>query len=103
MSDSDIQPSEQQPNGNGKKITLQTIAIIIGFCVQAVCFVWYGAQDDALLRHTVNDVNVINTWKNDQANISVRTEARLSVIEERTKDQGDTLHRIEDKMEYRKR
>lgn len=78
------------------------MAIIGGFIVQAGCFLWYGAQDDALLRHTVNDVGIIQSWKNDQANIGARTEARLSVIEERTKDQADTLRRIEDKMDYHK-
>lgn len=107
MSVADVPDREPTPNGYGRKITLQTLAIIGGFFVQSLCFVWYGAQDDALLHHTVGDVsdikNNMQNWHNDQSSNSVKTEARLSVIEVMQKEQGETMHRIENHLEDRKR
>lgn len=75
------------------------IALIVMTFIQVIGFaVWItkvGIQSD----NTALQVNQILVWRDSQSTIQGRTEGRLAVIEERSKEQSETLHRIDDRLE----
>lgn len=73
---------------------------MIGFlAVQTLTFAIYMGHQDQKITDVVQKQEAMEKWKENQNETSSKTDSRLAVIEERTKDQGDTLHRIDARLE----
>lgn len=89
------------------KVPLSIIAAIL---FQSACFIWYGAKLDAKVQQTSEQVVVLQNWRDKQDDERLKIEAHLAVIDERTKNQSESmknqseaLQRIEDKLEHTQR
>lgn len=89
-------PSTDEAWHLDKKIPISLILYLI---VQTATIVWYGARLDQNLDGVMDRTSKLEIWRDAQNGTEAKTEAHLSVLDERSKNESETLRRIEDKLE----
>lgn len=75
------------------------VSLIVFLAVQTIAIALYMGHQDQKITDVVQKQDTMEKWKDSQSETSLKNETRLAVIEERTKDQGDTLRRIDARLE----
>lgn len=87
---------EAKPWHLDKSIPLAYIGFII---LQTLSVVVFLTRLDSKVDATMERQTTFEVWRDTQNGTGIKTESRLAVIEERTKEQSETLRRIEDQIE----